>query len=101
MNAQLLTANDLHSGGVVFLTTKASWSPYISMAWVADSSESSEMLAALGQLAVDNNQVVGSFLIEVNMKDRVPRPVRYREQLRINGPSVKLEFSKPLFQEVA
>jgi len=101
MTKQVLTANDLRSGGVVFLTPKGDWSPYIAMASVSDNCCSAEQLEAQGQRSVADQLIVGPFLIDVNTESGVPSPVRFREQLRVNGPSVIAEFRKPVFSEVA
>ena len=101
MSQKILTANDLRSGGVVFLTAHGDWSPYISHALVCDDSETAEKLEISGQRAVNEQIIVEPFFIKVTIKNSVPLPVRFREQLRTSGPSVRTEFSKPEFNEAA
>ena len=99
--AKILTANDLHSGGVVFATANGDWSPFISQAQLSDDASTSEKLEAHGQHAVESQIVVEPFFIDVTLQNGLPHPVRFREQLRVNGPSVQAAFSKPAFLEVA
>ena len=101
MTLKILTANDLLSGGVVFLTAQNSWSPFISHARLCDEPDTEQELEAFGQQAVARQIVVEPFLIAVTLENGVARPVRFREQLRVGGPSVRSDFSKPLFKEVA
>ncbi|VAV95475.1 hypothetical protein MNBD_ALPHA08-1451 [hydrothermal vent metagenome] len=99
--AKILTANDLRSGGVVFLTSHGNWTPFISQALVCDDNNTTESLETSGQQAVSEQIIVEPFLIDVIIKNTVPHPVRFRERLRVYGPSVRAEFSKPAFSEAA
>jgi len=98
---KLLTANDLRSGGVVFATAHGGWSPFISQALLPKNSEMSDELELFGQQSVDRQLVVEPFFIDIVFKNGAPCPVRLREQLRVNGPSVQSAFAKPVFREVA
>jgi len=99
--AKILTANDLHSGGVVFATAHGDWSPFISQALLSDDAVTNERLETCGQHAVERQLVVEPFFIDVSIENGLPRAIRFREQLRVNGPSVQTAFSKPAFREVA
>ena len=101
MTYKILTANDLLSGGVVYLTSQNNWSPFISQAHASDNASTIERLEASGLRAENEQIIVGSFLIAVTIENGIPRPTRFRERLRVNGPSVRNEFSKPTFKEVA
>jgi len=94
MKKQVLTASDLRSGGVVFLTESGDWSPYISKALISENSAVVEMFEKQGQLSVAEQKIVGPYLMEINLENGLPNPVRFREQLRVNGPSVQAEFRK-------
>jgi hypothetical protein len=98
---KILTANDLHSGGVVFATRDNNWSPFISQAHLSNDNETHDKLVSIGNQAVSSQIIVEPFLIDITIENGVPVPVRFREQLRVYGPSVRSEFSKPLIQEVA
>jgi len=101
MTLKILTANDLHSGGVVFLTSQGDWSPFISSAHLSDNEQNMKELEVIGQGAVRAQIIVEPFFIDVLIENGIPLPVRFREQLRVSGPSVRSEFSKPFFQEAA
>ena len=101
MKSFLLTANDLRSGQVVFLSTSAHWTQYLSMATVTSDENMMKMMESKGQEAVDAQQIVAPFLVEVELVNDEPVPVRYRERLRVYGPSVRADFRKPVYQEVA
>jgi len=98
---KILTANDLRSGGVVFASDDNSWSPYISQAQLASDSTMMEALTIRGEQAVNSQLVVEPAFIEVVVENGLPRPLRFREQLRVNGPSVQTTFLKPAYDEVA
>jgi len=101
MTFKILTANNLLSGGVVYLTSKNSWSPFISQAQVSDDVDTIERLETTGLRAEAEQIIVGPFLVAVTIENGIPLPTRFRERLRVNGPSVRSEFSKPIFKEVA
>ncbi|MCP4411235.1 MAG: DUF2849 domain-containing protein [Gammaproteobacteria bacterium] len=94
MKKQIVTASDLRSGGVVFLTATGGWSPCISSALISEPSEAVLILEKRGQQAVAEQIIVGPYLIDINMENGLPNPVRFREQLRVNGPSVQTNFRK-------
>lgn len=98
MKYQVLTANSLINGNVVFLTSDNDWSPFIAQAQICQDDAQLEALEAIGHQAVDNQVIVEPFLIEVIVENDLPKPVRFREQLRVNGPSVRADFAKPAYQ---
>lgn len=101
MSLKILTANDLRNGGVVFATCQGNWSSFISQALVCDDIGTAEKLEMFGRQAVSEQIIVEPFWIAVTIENRIPRPVRFRERLRVCGPSVRAEFSKPAFSEAA
>ena len=94
MNTQILTANDLRTGRVVYFNSKGEWTGFITEAQLARDELAAERLLTKGQLAEQAQLVVGAYLIEVDGQYEVPIPVRYREQLRVNGPSIHQSFAK-------
>jgi len=101
MTLKILTANNLRSGGVVFATSHGDWSPFISQALVCDDIATVEKLEISDRQAVSEQFIVEPFLIDVTVENGIPRPIRFREWLRVSGPSVRAEFSKPAFNEAA
>lgn len=89
MALQVVTANLLRGGNVVFLAADGRWSPRLDEARVADSDAAAEELVALARAGEETTEVVGPYLIEVTGGEKGLRPVRYREWLRTRGPSVR------------
>ena len=80
----IVTANDLIEGHSVFLTPDG-WAPRTTGAIVAVTAEQAEELQALAARHVDDNTVVGAYLVEVTIESGVPVPVLRREQIRASG----------------
>jgi len=92
MGLKVVTANLLRGGNVVFLAADGRWSAQIDAARVAESEEAAEALEAAARASEEATEVVGPYLIEVGRGEDGLRPVRYREWLRTQGPSVRLDL---------
>jgi hypothetical protein len=88
MGAQVITANRLFDGAVVYLSPQGEWVQRIEAAAVADDAVAVAALSAAGERAVQEQRVVAPYLIEVEATAQSVRPKRYREQLRASGPSI-------------
>ena len=86
--AQIVTANRLRDGAVVYLTPNGGWSSAISDAAVARDAAAAERLTAAGNQAAADQVVVGPYLIAVAVKDNRVAPLGTRERIRALGPSV-------------
>jgi hypothetical protein len=93
MSPYVATANRLLDGEVVFLGATG-WAPRIERATVARSDGEAKALEALLKQSEAVNEVIAGYLVEVALTDHGPRPVRYREQLRTLGPSVRTDLGK-------
>jgi hypothetical protein len=93
MTAEVMTANRLLDGEVVFLGAHG-WIETIDAATVAVTPEGSKALDALGRQAMAVNEVVDAYLIEVAQEEGRLRPVKLREYLRTLGPSVRPDLGK-------
>ena len=82
---QVLTANGLRTGPVVYLDTKYRWTTSFAEALVSENPEVIEKMRKVGEEAERANLVVGLYFIDVSAETRLP--VRYRERFRANGPS--------------
>jgi hypothetical protein len=87
---QIVIANSLADGFVVFLTDNREWSGNVADAAVAVEESDSERLLEAALLAEKNNVVIDPYLIEVEVNGAAPKPVKYREYIRAYGPSIKL-----------
>ena len=91
---QVLTANFLRDGLVVFMTDGAAWSPWIEDAAIATSKETALELEGKGNIAAKANLVVGPYLIDVLDDNGRPRATHIREHLRTLGPTVRRDLGK-------
>lgn len=92
MSLQIVTANRLRDGLVVFLAKDGKWSSDIGEAAAADDDKAADnLLRQAGESEADNT-VVAPYLIEAEASDGTLRPVRYREWLRTQGPTVRTDL---------
>ncbi len=93
MTTQVMTANRLLDGEVVFLAANG-WVEGIDGATVATAPDETKALDALGRQAMAVNEVVDAYLVEVAVEDGRIRPLKLREYLRTTGPSVRTDLGK-------
>ncbi len=91
---QVITANRLRDGVVVFLGTDFSWVDQIGAARVFATPETSEAGLAATKKDEDDNLVLDVYAIEVAEKDGVITPTRLREAIRATGPTIHPEHGK-------
>ncbi|HAY50155.1 DUF2849 domain-containing protein [Thalassospira sp.] len=89
MSLQVVTANRLDDGLVVFLTAQGGWSENINDARVADGKDAAEAMLAEASAPELDVVIVGPYLIDVEQQDGGLVPTKYREVLRTKGPSVR------------
>jgi len=89
MSAQVITANLLDEGWVVFYSKDNQWHKDINAATVLESNEEAEALLAVASDKDNELRVVGPYLIDVTVDESDVVPVRYREVIRTKGPSVR------------
>jgi len=94
MTLKVATANRLGDGLVVYLAADGSWSERLAEGRVAADEAAQAELEARAQAAAAAHVVVAPYLIEVRDEDGVARPVRYREEIRSRGPTVRLDLGK-------
>lgn len=81
---QVLTANDLRNGAVVFLDKAGGWTTRIAKAEViVDSARAAALLEAAN--ARQATELVGPYLIDVDAA--TGKPLHLREQIRAEGPT--------------
>ena len=95
MSLQVVTANRLGDGRVVFLADGYRWVEEIGAARVGETDEAAKALLAIAEKAVADRIVVGPYLIDVSADGERITPTRYREVLRALGPSTHPEFGRP------
>jgi hypothetical protein len=87
---QVIIANKLTDGFVVFLTSAGDWSNEIAAAAVAEDDAAAAVLLAQGKRAEQNNEVIDPYLIEISVREGKRIPTEYREYIRACGPSVPI-----------
>jgi hypothetical protein len=91
----VLTANRLGDGIVVFLGADGSWTESMAAAAVARSRQEAEALEQRGRQDAARNLVVDPYLVALREVDGRLEPVRYREHVRVSGPSVPSSVPSP------
>ncbi|MCR9220289.1 MAG: DUF2849 domain-containing protein [Alphaproteobacteria bacterium] len=92
MALQVLTANRLRDGAVVYLSPDGSWVERVAAARAESAPEAVARLEAAGRAAVVAREVVEPYPIAVEQgEDGRLIPVRYRERIRAEGPSIRLQ----------
>ncbi len=84
---QILTANRLTDGTVVYLTAAGTWTSEIRKSVVAREERAASALLARGQRDVEAAVVVAPYLIAALEDGEGPRAQSLREQIRAAGPS--------------
>lgn len=92
---QIVTANRLSDGIVVFFDRDGGWSDKIERARVVAKADGDTLIAAAEAAA---GAVVAPYLIDVDSAGAGegvrPVPRRYRERIRAFGPSIHPQFAK-------
>lgn len=81
---KIVTANDLLSGEVVYLSASGNWSTLHSDAVVLDDIQADARLAEVQKF---DTSVVGPYLAGAAQGDNAPSPIHFREVFRTKGPS--------------
>ena len=85
---QIVTANRLTDGRVVYLTSADDWHQDAAQACRAEGEDAGARLLQIADVALARQQIVDPYLIDVDDNDAA-RPTRYREWIRASGPSVE------------
>jgi hypothetical protein len=91
---QVVIANRLRDGVVVFLGTDGRWLETLEGCPASESEEASDALVEAAERAVQNQEVVGPELIEVQLQNGVLVPVKRREAIRAKGPTIRTDLGK-------
>jgi len=91
---QIVIANRLTDGRVVFLATGDSWASKVDDARVEEPGAGAEALLATAQRLEAQQQVVDPQLIDVAVEDGHVRPTKYREAIRAAGPTNRPDLGK-------
>ena len=93
--AQVVTANRLRDGVVVFWAQDGRWAETIAEAECLEGADAAKAVLAAALRSEAENVVLDVYAVDVALKDGVPVPVRLREAIRAVGPTVHPEHGKP------
>ncbi len=91
---QVMTANRLRDGDVVFLTRTGTWELAIDEAVLALEPQAVAALEARAASDVQANLVTGQYLFDAERVDGKIRALHIRERIRTLGPTVRLDHGK-------
>lgn len=91
---QVLTANRLVDGEVVYLADGDAWVERLPQARLLQSKAEGEAALKIGVAAEDDRKVVHAYLFDVTTNDGAVKPVKMREVIRAAGPTVRTDLGK-------
>ena len=89
MESEIVTANRLIDGTVVYLTENDSWSEMIADACLAISEIKKTTLLETAALALKNQKIVGPYAMAAEDSPLGPVPLSQRERVRAAGPTIR------------
>lgn len=92
---QVVTANRLDDGVVVYLDGKGGWTERLGQAAVYETPDAVEAAVAEAKRSEADQVVVESYPIDVAREGEGLRPIRLREEIRAAGPTVRLDLARP------
>jgi hypothetical protein len=94
MMPQVLTANRLSIGQVVYWNGAKGWVPYLREAEILADERAESILQDAGARSVQDREVVNPYLFEVKVDGNNVVPVKTREAIRAAGPSARPDLGK-------
>ena len=92
MTPQVLTANRLRAGEVVYWNRAKGWVTKLADADVLNG-DAEEVFGHAAEW-VSKREIVGPYLFDVRVQGGLPIPVKMRERIRAAGPSVRPDLGK-------
>ena len=93
MMPQVLTANRLRAGEVVYWTKAKGWVSHLPDAEVLPDDKAEEVLKSAAEWVL-KREVVAPYLFAVRVTNGAVVPVKTREAIRAAGPSVRPDLGK-------
>jgi hypothetical protein len=91
---QVLTANRLSDGEVVYLDAGDRWVERLGDALILTTAGEGETALAKGVQAENDREVVHAYLFDVSAQGEALKPVKMREVIRAAGPTVRRDLGK-------
>ena len=94
MASQIVTANRLRDGEVVYLAAGGAWTEWLADSRVARSDEETAALLAIAEEAVRGHIVVDAYAMAVTQANGEIAPLSQRERIRALGPTTRPDLGK-------
>jgi hypothetical protein len=91
---QVVIANRLRDGIVVFLGADRQWVEFVAKCPTAESAEESQAILAVAEQAARDQEIIDPMLIDVELRDGALVPVKRREAIRAQGPTIRHDLGK-------
>lgn len=91
---QVLTANQLFDGDVVYWGQDGTWTSTLENAFVFEAGAGIEAALARAEADVEASKILDPYMFAVSTGEGVIRPSSVREMIRANGPTVRLDLGK-------
>jgi hypothetical protein len=91
---EVITANRLADGSVVFLTADGGWTEDFHAAAVVADAQARANALEVAERAAAANHVVEPYAIELELRAGHLAPKALRETIRASGPTVRLDLGK-------
>lgn len=91
---QVLTANRLIDGEVVYLGTNGAWVEALEAARVFEAKADADASLAVGAQAELDQKIVHAYLFDIKRSEAGLIPVKQREIIRAAGPTVRRDLGK-------
>ena len=92
MSTQMVTANRLTDGMVVYLTSQGDWATQFSAGAVLADETAAEAAMADAAKAAKQQLIVGQYLIDVLVEGDIVKPTSTRERIRADrGPTITVD----------
>jgi hypothetical protein len=88
---QMIIANRLIDGAVVFLDPRETWTTAIASGVVIDEDSEAQRLLGIAKQLEARCQVIDPLLIQVKVENGAVRPTEIREVIRAFGPTVRTD----------
>lgn len=94
MTHQVISANRLNDGLVVYLTEAGDWAEKIDAALIVDGQDAASAAIATANEAVAQQTIVDPYAIDIEQTDDRRQPTKLREFIRAHGPTVRRDLGK-------
>ncbi|WP_179188686.1 DUF2849 domain-containing protein [Kiloniella majae] len=95
MSLQIMTANRLLGGGVVYFGENEEWTDHFASAKAVEDNDGTAALLAEAEKAEANQLIVGPYLIKVERNEAGLQPLSVKEGIRAKGPTVHYGHGTP------